>query len=293
MAQKTKIGWTDCTSNPIVGCTPVSDGCKNCYALRMARRLKGTGLLRYQGVVGCNGHWNGRIAIVPAELAKLRRMGKPRRIFLGSMSDLFHNSVPPGFLHDVFATIGACPQHEFTILTKRMGMAWHVLKGWLPLANLLIGPSIENERTADERMPPAIALAMKGWRIYVSNEPALGLVRWARYGLKHIAGLVCGGETGPGARPMHPAWARDARDACLRAGVPFFFKKWGGHVPYQDNGPLPEHCSYVGIDGTVRLGDWEADTDACMGRLLRGEKPNRLLDGVLWDGCPEREEGTK
>jgi protein gp37 len=179
-----------------------------------------------------------------------------------------------------------------------------------PLRNVWLGVSVENQEAADERIP--LLLQTPAAVRFISAEPLLGPVdlelylpyhnhplkdEWHRNGY-HIRRLnigitegtldwiICGGETGPGARPMHPDWARILRDQAVTAGIPFFFKSWGEWVPYRDNGPLPPECSYVSYDGQIRPGDAEdLDTDACMGRVGK-KRAGRLLDGRTWDEYP-------
>lgn len=306
----TNIPWTDYTWNPFSGCSPVSEGCRNCYARRMSKRLRGR--------AGYPADDPFRVTFHPNCLEEPLRMRKPRRIFVCSMGDLFHPDVPDERIDQVFAVMALCPQHVFQVLTKRPErMAqWvrnerslHVvLQHWKnsrqglntwPLPNVWAGVSAENQATADERIPHLLntPAAVR----FVSCEPLLGPVDldgiWGYPGSADsemlenwpIHWIICGGESGPGARPIHPDWVRDLRDQCKAARVPFFFKQWGEWVEFIANGPLPENCSFVGIDGSVRLGDCEdIDRDVCMGRVGKKAAGN-LLDGERWEQFPKRD----
>lgn len=253
----TKIEWTDETWNPITGCTPISEGCQNCYAKRMANRLKG----RY----GYDKDNPFKVTLHPDKLDEPLKWKKPRMIFVCSMGDLFHEDVPTTFIDQVLEIIAACPQHTFLALTKRPENLKHKIYGTTEenpyrqlgggdyLSNLWLGVTAENQQRADERIP--MLLQIPAVKRFVSIEPMLGPVRFktekemyeeaAGMGLENMffsfnninpngIGLdwtICGGETGPGARPMHPDWARSLRDQCHAAGVPFFFKQWGEWFP--------------------------------------------------------------
>ncbi len=307
---RTGIEWCKWTWNPVTGCTPASEGCANCYAERMARRLAGR--------AGYPKDDPFRVTLHPERLDEPLRLRRPSTIFCCSMSDLFHPDVPDEFRDRAFAVMAQCPQHTFVVLTKRAECACEYLRGlslvegatrfvrWNTvggggqlakyairfrrgetLPNVFVGPTVENQARADERMPHAMRLAAAGWNVVVSYEPALGPVDWRPW-LPHrsdrlcgddahpcsihhaadgdgqtacpcdeylrdakdsekpkLAGILCGGETGPGARPMHPDWARQARDACAAAGTPFFFKKWGDWSP----AGTPRRCEGRLLDG--------------------------------------------
>jgi len=262
-----KIEWTDVTWNPIVGCTRVSEGCRHCYAERMAKRLQAMGNENYADTVDKHGRWTGRVNLVPDALEKPLHWRKPRRIFVCSMSDLFHESVPDKFIAAIFSIMLQAQTHTFQVLTKRPkrmhewisrcgdkdGLGWithdatppqkafrgtGIIVGnddnW-PLPNVHLGVSVENQATANERIPWLLqAPAAVHW---ISLEPMLGPVDlWDlitdRDRVPIIDGVVVGGESGPGARPMHPDWVRSVRDQCQEAGVAFFFKQWGAWAPY-------------------------------------------------------------
>jgi protein gp37 len=211
----TTIHWTQAVWNPCTGCTKVSAGCVNCYAAKMARRLKAMGNLRYKRGFDLTLH-NDKID-------EPKRWRKGRRVFVNSMSDLFHEKVPLKFIQRVFATMVDCPQHTFQVLTKR-GTRLRELAGSLPWPeNIWMGVSIEDERVAKRVHDLLATPARMKW---VSAEPLLGPL--PNLPVDQLDWLVVGGESGPGARPMDLDWARDLRDRCNGAGTPFFFKQIGG-----------------------------------------------------------------
>jgi protein gp37 len=215
MAQLSQIEWTDATWNPVTGCTKISPGCKYCYAERMAGRLHAMRQHRYRNAF--------RSTLQPDLLEAPLRWSRPRVIFVNSMSDLFHEDVPDSYIAAVFDTIKRADHHVFQVLTKRserLRELAHVLS-WP--RNLWVGVSVENQdyvhRVRDlQRVPASVR--------FLSMEPLLGPV--GRLPLAGIHWVIVGGESGPGARPMHPDWARAIRDRCRQRGVPFFFKQWGG-----------------------------------------------------------------
>ena len=203
------------TWNPVTGCTLVSEGCRHCYAERMALRLRAMGNPRYT---------NGFDVTLHDDLVDLpRRLRRPRLIFVNSMSDLFHEDVPEEFIRKVFATMKACPQHTFQALTKRSAR----LKEMAPQLpwpdNVWMGTSVEDERVIerieDLRQVPAHVR-------FLSCEPLLGALD--NLNLSGIGWVIVGGESGPGARPMHKEWVESIQQQCQDANVPFFFKQWGG-----------------------------------------------------------------
>jgi protein gp37 len=212
---KSSIEWTEATWNPLTGCTKISPGCKHCYAERMARRLKAMGQPNY-----ANGF---ELALHERALDIPRRWTKPQMVFVNSMSDLFHRDVPFEFIARVFETMRVVDRHLYQVLTKRSDRLAECAK-WLPWPrNVWMGVSVENSdyryRIDDLRGTPA---AVK----FLSVEPLLGPL--PDLDLRGIDWIILGGESGPGARPVDPSWVRDIRDQCARAGVPFFFKQWGG-----------------------------------------------------------------
>lgn len=235
MAQSSTIEWTQATWNPVAGCTPVSPGCLNCYAARMALRLErmpnGTGR-KYAGTAGRarDGRpvFTGRVNLDEESLDVPRHWRLPRIIFVNSMSDLFHEHVPLSYIQRVFAVMNECPQHTFQVLTKRpertAELAAHV--NWTP--NIWMGTSVESakyvHRVRTLRNVPARVR-------FLSCEPLLGPL--GRVPLEGIHWVIAGGESGPGARPMAEAWVLALRDRCVVRGVAFFFKQWGGVRKHQ------------------------------------------------------------
>lgn len=222
MGDGSAIEWTDATWNPIVGCEAVSPGCDHCYAATLvSTRLRNVPV--YAGLA-CDGKFSGEIRLVPERLDQPLRWRKPRRIFVNSMSDLFHRDVPAEFIERVFDVMAEADHHSYQVLTKRpQRMADLFFDGGYQLAHCeWLGTSIENDRytfRADHlrRIPCAVR--------FLSCEPLLGPL--ASLDLAGIDWVIVGGESGPGARPMHPEWVTEIRDRCVAAGVPFFFKQAG------------------------------------------------------------------
>ena len=221
-----KIGWTQKTWNPVTGCTKISDGCRNCYAEKMAKRLKAMGQPNY-----VNGF---EVTMHPHALEIPLHWRKPREVFVCSMGDLFHKDVPFGYVDQVYASAMQAWWNLYQILTKRTArLAMYMKHRRLP-ENVWLGASIENQRVANERLPDLLNIATA--RVYVSMEPLLGPVDLAvdighgvgDHGLDRLSGVIVGGESGPNARPMHLDWVRSIRDQCLEAGVPFFMKQMSG-----------------------------------------------------------------
>lgn len=240
MGDKTGIEWTDATWNPVTGCTKVSVGCKNCYAEKQALRLQKMGQANY-----ANGF---KVTCHPSMLDKPRAWKRPRRIFVNSMSDLFHEEVPEEFILDVFKVMQECPQHTFQVLTKRPERAQHMIPR-LPVAgNIWLGTSVE-DREAVGRCKHLFSL--KGYfPVFLSIEPLLGPIDWLP--LDWIDWVIVGGESGPGARPCRAEWVRSIRDQCAKKGVPFFFKQWGG-VNKKSTGNLLDGKQHLEMPETMNL----------------------------------------
>jgi protein gp37 len=256
MADKSRIEWTEATWNPTTGCDRVSPGCDNCYAMNLAPRLKAMGSKRYQrdGDPRTSGPGFG-LTLHAESLDLPMRWTKPRRIFVNSMSDLFHDQVPDEFIAEVFARMWWSPRHTFQVLTKRHGRMRSVMPRieenlrqreadlalldmptpltW-PLPNVWLGVSVEDQKRAELRIPALLDTpAAVRW---LSCEPLLGPVDLRRTDKDALVDggldwVVVGGESGRDARPMDPGWSRDLRDQCVNACVPFFFKQWGGRTP--------------------------------------------------------------
>jgi protein gp37 len=338
VADHSGIEWTDATWNPVTGCTEVSPGCDHCYAKTFAER--------FRGVPGHHFERGFDVQLRPERLDQPLRWRRPRRIFVNSMSDLFHKDVPEEFIGSVWNTIALTPQHTYQILTKRPGRMRSLLRRWAadgwcwrdkdmrwcgpvagPLPNVWLGVSCEDQRWADCRVPalletPAVVR-------FVSCEPLLGAVdlspwlvcehpstsgtavprvwecdhcgvgyrevddpdgpvqRWSlgrqvrrvRYEQvspgRLLDWVIAGGESGHGARPMHPAWVRSLRDQCQHARVPFLFKQWGMWRPASTADRPSRPVAYR-----------ELDPGRCpMVRVGKGAA-GRVLDGQTWDQFP-------
>jgi protein gp37 len=224
----TSIEWTDATWNPVAGCTVLTAGCTNCYAMRMAARLDAMGLDKYKGLTRRSGKravWTGKVRLDEKSLEIPATWSKPRKVFVNSMSDLFHPAVPVRFIHCVWRAMQETPQHTYQILTKRPERMAEVLKSdqFEALPNVWLGTSVEDDRVLgrlDELRGVEAAIR------FVSFEPLIGSVAGAD--LTNIHWVIVGGESGPRARPMQSAWVEEIEILCRKARVAFFFKQWGG-----------------------------------------------------------------
>jgi protein gp37 len=363
MADHTPIEWTDATWNPITGCTLVSAGCTNCYAARLAAtrlrnhpsraglaRLNAAGVAKFTGEVRFNEQW----------LDQPLRWQRPRRVFVCAHGDLFHEDVPDAWIDRVFAVMALAPQHTFQVLTKRPERMREMLRAvkrpglperalehinalarndaeaiaatrrpTLQLPNVWLGVSVEDQATADTRIPHLLATpaAVR----FVSAEPLLGPLdlRPYLYIVTHedaarieaapddrpptldwhdpattppediqsprLDWVIAGGESGPGARPMHPDWARGLREQCAEAGVALHFKQWGEWAPRRSARQADlvnaNKSLIVRPDGGVTSGLMEYGRDAWLmdkvgktaaGRLLDGIEHNAMPEGVSW-----------
>jgi len=224
---ETQIEWTDATWNPVAGCTIVSAGCTNCYAMEMARRLEAMQVGKYVGLTRRSGSrtiWNGIVRQDAAALTLPYRWKKPRKIFVNSMSDLFHEGVSDAFIMDVWRVMRETPRHHYQILTKRPERMAALLSGRTDavLPNVWLGTSIESAEVIDRldrlrEVPAAIR--------FISFEPLIGPV--GSIDLERIHWAIVGGESGRSARPIREEWIDDIHDQCLEAGTAFFFKQWG------------------------------------------------------------------
>ncbi len=264
MGSTSNIEWTDATWNPVEGCSMAKGsekgGCLNCYAARTALRRPASGLavMRDSGP-----RWTGKVGLVEKHLADPLHWRAPKRIFVNSMSDLFHESLPDEAIDRVFAVMALCPQHTFQVLTKRPERmrkylntlqriaipGGHSIAEQTPLPNVWLGVSVEDQKTADERIP--LLLQTPAAVRFVSYEPALGPVDFIRYLLPHwtpqfgadqppwLNLVIVGGESGPGARPFDIDWARNTIAQCKAAGVACFVKQLGAD-PYE----IVSHADY-------------------------------------------------
>jgi protein gp37 len=264
-----KIEWTQKTWNPVVGCDKVSAGCKNCYAMRMAYRLmhnpnkaiaKKYAETAYK-TTGGSINWTGKINIDHNAFKEPVNNKKPTVYFVNSMSDLFHEGVHFETIIDVFLVMCKTPWHTYQVLTKRAERMLEFMTNcaynpygtpFEPLKNVWLGVSVEDQKAAGERIP--YLLETPAAVRFLSCEPLLGPVDLKRElgafapgnnsplrsnWLNKIHWVIAGGESGPGARPMHPDWARSLRDQCITAGVPFFFKQWGEYLPFEPTAQAP------------------------------------------------------
>lgn len=317
MSNNSKIQWTQASWNLVTGCAKVSPGCDNCYAITMSNRLQSVaqhdvtnkGARKYLGTVDAVGNridWSGKVFIHPEVMAEPMRWKKPRMIFVCSMADLFHHEVPDRFLDECFKVMYAVDQHTYQVLTKRPERAVQYAKssGLLVPDNVWFGVTAENQKFLDKRLPLLMDIPAKvRW---LSIEPMLGTIVLPEY--CGVDWVVCGGESGPNARPMHPDWVRSLRDQCQKQGIPFFFKQWGRWVPVGRKQPHPPCDSDLMLATVVASTDrkrvgtehWWAITDEpslsvkTLGWRLAynleavGKKAaGRLLDGREWNEYPE------
>jgi protein gp37 len=215
MGAKSGIEWTESTWNPVTGCTKVSPGCKNCYAERMAKRLKAMGQLNYRNGFDLTLHEHA--------LEIPLRWKQPQTVFVNSMSDLFHEDVPLAFIKRVFAVMKKAHWHRFQVLTKRSERLFALRKKLDWPSNVWMGVSVETDDYAFriDHLRKVDACVR-----FLSLEPLLGPL--PNLNLKGIDWVIVGGESGPGARPVAEEWVLDIRDQCGKVSVPFFFKQWGG-----------------------------------------------------------------
>jgi protein gp37 len=216
MTTTSKIEWTEQTWNPIVGCTKISAGCKNCYAETLARRLKAMGTAGYEkGFV---------LTLLPSRLSEPLKRKKPTTYFVNSMSDLFHEKVPDSYIEQVVEVMAATPQHSYQVLTKRAARMARFFRTRVVPSNVWLGVSVENRRHGVPRID-YLRTINAGIR-FLSVEPLLEDV--GALDLSGIHWVIVGGESGPKARPMAPEWAESVRAQCQNQEVAFFFKQWGG-----------------------------------------------------------------
>jgi protein gp37 len=215
MALSSAIEWTNSTWNPTTGCTKTSLGCKNCYAERMAIRLKAIGHKNYRNGFKLTLHED--MLILPLQWKK------PQNIFVNSMSDLFHEDVPNSFIINAFNVMQQAHWHHFQILTKRSNRLRELSNSLIWAPNIWLGVSIENSNYV-QRIED---LRSTGAQIkFLSIEPLLGPL--VGLNLTDIDWVIVGGESGVGARPLQPSWVIDIKNQCQNTGIPFFFKQWGG-----------------------------------------------------------------
>ncbi|MFC1532190.1 DUF5131 family protein [Thermodesulfobacteriota bacterium] len=242
MSTKTSIEWTEQTWNPTTGCTKISPGCKNCYAEVMARRLKAMGVKGYEK--------GFTLTLQPNRLEEPIKRKKPTVYFVNSMSDLFHEEIPDGYIRKVFDVIEKSPQHTFQILTKRAERMVHLLKQYKIPSNAWLGVTVENKKHG---VPRIDKLRMVNVFVrFLSVEPLLEDL--GDLDLKEINWVIVGGESGLKARLMRPEWINNIKQQCEKNNIAFFFKQWGG---------------------------WGSD-----GKKRAKKKNGRILFGRTWDNMP-------
>ncbi len=346
MPNATNIEWADLTINPTRGCSHCSPGCDNCYAERFAARLAHNPQTAhaYAGLVDEKGKWTGKVSPLH-DLSVFHRLPKkPCRIFVGSMTDMFHPALDDNEgqgMRAMLKLFGEFPQHTFMLLTKRPErmrryIEWIIAQdGDLP-PNLWIGVTVCNQAEADTKIP--VLLQTPAAKRFVSIEPMLGPVDLTHMDadaaghqswcwINSLTGrhtdmgrpcsdvpkldwVICGGETGSGARPMHPDWVRSLRDQCKAAEVPFFFKSWGewGATAYRLDTGLPSfgmfesfihYCNkaptwmhkgdkLICPDGHIPTHGAEEGKSypMCIVRRVGKKRAGRLLDGREWNEVP-------
>ena len=298
MGENSSIEWTEATWNPTRGCTRVSEGCRHCYAELIQARFDGRpgfgeGFGRR---TKAGSRWTGKVELDRNALGKPERWKKPRMIFVDSMSDLWHESLSRGDIAEVYGVMEFCDWHTFQVLTKRPDrrkaylQEWVSRHSWPILRNVWEGTSVENRaalaRIDDLRATPAAVR-------FLSIEPLLEDLE--EIDLEGIHWVIVGGESGPGARPMHPDWARSVRDQCLAADVKFFFKQWGEFAPVFRNGGCAD-TRYAGkrtgwLDPAGHLRPWNRSVSHEGETLIYrfGKKAaGRELEGRTWDEMPCR-----
>lgn len=315
---KNEDGSAGKTWNPVRGCSRVSPGCGGpgkfggCYAEKIAARFSDPGQ-PFHGFAerkGGEARWTGKMALIEDMLTLPLKWRKPTRVFVNSMSDLFHEKLPDEAIDRVFAVMALSPQHGYMVLTKRPARmrayladpkayrrvidasapfrSWRSARGQIsdPMAgafwpHVMLGISVEDQPRADERRDDLAAIAAQGWTTFVSYEPALSAVDWT--GWEFTKQIISGGESGPRARPSHPDWHRATRDFCAANGIAYFFKQWGSWAPA------------IGLAVTHRFrqnGEFLPDPDE--GIIPRGpgmhrvgkSRAGRFLDGRTWDQFP-------
>lgn len=312
MSDRSTIEWTDATWNPVTGCTKVSPGCDNCYAETLAERFRGT-----------PGHYFEHgfdVQLRPDKLTQPLRWKRPRRIFVNSMSDLFHKDVPDEFICRVFAVMAATRHHTYQILTKRPARMRALMNSeafataaldlsmtdeikpvrhgelphgdtW-PLPNVWLGVSVEDQKRADLRIP--VLLETTAEVLFLSCEPLLGpvdlrscMTPWEQNAIDWV---IAGGESGRSARPMHPDWVRSLRDQCQAVGTAFHFKQWGEWAPESHVATARGAAGalYIERNGTTRSAARGARGEAVTVQRNGKHHTGRLLDGRTHDAFPER-----
>lgn len=276
MSERSTIEWTQATWNPVTGCSKVSPGCAHCYAETFAER--------FRGVAGHPYTQGFDLTLRHDRLMLPLQWRQPRLIFVNSMSDLFHEDVPYTFVRHVFDVMEQASQHRFQLLTKRARRLVELAPHLRWPANVWMGVSIENRqfagRASELRQVPAAVR-------FISAEPLLGPLD--DLSLQGIDWLIVGGESGPGARPMHPEWVRSLRDRCANASVPFYFKQWGAYRPLEGRSEAPgSSVTSIDVRGHRQHGSTTVGRSArvVLMRRVGKHRAGRLLDGREWSQMP-------
>jgi len=243
---KTKISWTDYSWNPIIGCKKVSAGCRQCYAERMGRRLAAMGEKNYKKVINERGKWTGEALYIPDRLNIPRLWKKPKKVFVCSMSDLFHESIPFDIIDKIFGSMREHNQHVYQVLTKRpiRALEYFTRAEFEPFPNLWVGVSVEDQESADQRIPFLLDIRPETAAVkFLSVEPLIGAVDLEDYLIssytldnltplvpsRSIDWVIVGGESGAGARPLEIGWIDNILELCDFVNVPVFVKQMGSH----------------------------------------------------------------
>jgi protein gp37 len=272
----TKIEWATKVWNPVTGCTPISAGCANCYAKRMATRLRGRHGYDKENPFGVKVHSD--------KLNEPDKWKTPQRVFVCSMGDIFHEFVTEVTLKMLHLKMKRMKQHTFILLTKRPTNAYRFYQrnlkwdaGHLLSDNIWIGVSVESQKLAERRIPVLLSIPSKVK--FISAEPLLGPIDLSKIpGAEKLSWIIAGGETGPQARPCHPDWVRSLRDQCKNDGIPFFFKGWGVWVPSVQIVPSLSEKSYIGPIEKSTSKDFFTTTCCVF------QKTNKKISGDFIDG---------
>lgn len=301
MSANSAIEWTDHTFNPWWGCQKVGPGCDHCYAESLDKRTGGEhwgpGAQRRRTSVK---NWNDPVRWNAKADAFFAEHGRRQRVFCASMADVFDNAIDPQWRFDLFELIARTPDLDWLLLTKRIGNAKDMIAqaigpGWMP-SNVWLGATIVNQAEAERDIPKLLDVpaAVR----FLSMEPLLGPVSfegmWVNHAnpamhenmLEALDWVIVGGESGPGARPMHPDYARSLRDQCEAAGVPFLFKQWGDWMPTKKVGETITLTFPSGGPYGPKQPDFHEWPDGISVARVGKKAAGRLLDGRTWDGYP-------
>jgi protein gp37 len=276
--------WWNYSWNLAVGCSKMDETCRHCWAEGMAKRLKAMGRPEYQDVVTAEGHWTNRVSLVGSRLGDPLKLRKPRVIAVNLMGDLFHPSVPVSFIEDVFSVMHQARQHRFVLLTKRAERAREVLNyattrlagSFKPMEHVWIGTSAGSAAGADERRDSLWGISRLGWNTWLSSEPRIEPIDWT--GWEFLKFMATGGESGPRARIMDPAWPRADREWCRTWGIPWMFKQWGEWCPL-------DHLQWVTDETRFKWRPVLTGSGVWMVKVPK-HLAGHVLDGETWRELP-------